>query len=61
MSPHFSLFGYEPKLPNSIQRDVMAILNLNESNVCVQACEQITLFQCVMPTVMENLEIVQCH
>jgi hypothetical protein len=36
ISPHFLLFGHEPKLPNSIQRDVMAILNLDESNVWVQ-------------------------
>ncbi len=55
------MFGHESKLPSFTQQDVMATLNLDESNVWFQACEQITLFRCVMPVIMENLEIVQCH
>ncbi|CAK9870986.1 unnamed protein product [Sphagnum jensenii] len=34
-SPNFLLFGYEPKLPTSIQQDVMAIINMDDPNVWI--------------------------
>jgi hypothetical protein len=38
----------------------MAIINLDDMNVWIHACEQqTTLFQHVMPMVMENLAIAQ--
>jgi hypothetical protein len=39
-SPYFLLFSHEPELPTLIQRDVMAIINFNDLNVWIQACEQ---------------------
>jgi hypothetical protein len=33
------LFGCEPKLPASIWWDVMVIINMNDPNVWIQACE----------------------
>jgi hypothetical protein len=57
-SPYFLLFGHEPKLPASIQWYAMVIVNMDDPNVWIQACEQrITLFRHVMPMAMENLEI----
>jgi hypothetical protein len=58
-SPYL-LFGCEPKLLASIQGDVMTVINMDDLNVWMHACEhQATLFQCVMPMVMENLTIAQ--
>jgi hypothetical protein len=38
----------------------MAIINMDDLNVWIQACEQqTTLFQCVMPMFMENIAIAQ--
>jgi hypothetical protein len=38
----------------------MAIINLDDPNMWIQACEQqATLFQHVMPMAMENLAIAQ--
>ncbi len=39
-SPYFLLFGHEPKLLASIRRDVMAVFNMDDLNVWIQACEQ---------------------
>jgi hypothetical protein len=48
-SPYFLLFGYEPELLASIWQDAMAIINMDDPNVWIQACEwQATLFQHVM-------------
>lgn len=46
----YVLFGHEPKLPTSIWRNVMVIINLGDPNVWIHACEQhATLFQHVYP------------
>jgi hypothetical protein len=39
-SPYFLLFGLELKLLASIQQDVIAIVNMDDPNVRIQACEQ---------------------
>ncbi len=38
-SPYFLLFGNELKLPTSIQRGVMVVINMDDLNVWIQACE----------------------
>ncbi len=38
-SPHFLYFRFEPQLPTSISRDVAHVVNLNDCNVQIQACE----------------------
>jgi hypothetical protein len=44
-SPYLLLCGCEPELPTSIQQDGMAIINMDDPNVWIHACEQrITLF-----------------
>jgi hypothetical protein len=35
----FLMFGYEPKLPTSIWRDAMVIINMDDLNVWIQTCE----------------------
>jgi len=39
-SPYFLLFGHELKLLASIQRDVITIINFDDLNVWIHACEQ---------------------
>jgi hypothetical protein len=34
-SPYFLLFDYEPELPISIQRNAMAIINMDDLNVWI--------------------------
>ncbi len=59
-SPYFLLFGHEPDLLTSIRQDATTIINMDDLDVWIQACEQqATLFQHVMPMAMENLAITQ--
>jgi hypothetical protein len=59
-SPYFLLFGKDPKLPTSIRRNVMIVINLDDPSKWVQTCEQwVVLFKWVMPMAIENLTIVQ--
>ncbi len=57
-SPYI-LFGHEPKLPTSIWRNVMVIINLDDLNVWwIHACEQwATLFQHVYPWLWKILQL----
>ncbi len=58
--PFFFLFGHELELLVSIWQDVMIVINIDDPNVWIQACEQwTTLFWHVMPIAMKNLAIVQ--
>jgi hypothetical protein len=44
-SPYFLFFNYEPNLPALIWWNVMVIINMDDLNVWIQACEQqATLF-----------------
>jgi hypothetical protein len=57
-SPNFLLFGLELKLLASIWQDVMAMINMDDFNMWIYACEQWTiLFRHVMPMAMENMAI----
>ncbi len=48
-SLYLLLFNREPKLPTSIQCDVMELMNLYDPNMWSQVCEQqVNLFQWVM-------------
>jgi len=59
-SPYFLFFSSEFELPILIWQDAMAIINMDDLNVWIQACEQwVTLFQHVMPMNMQNLVIAQ--
>ena len=59
-SPYFLLFGREPELPMSIRHDVATVVNLDDPDMWVQACEQrATLFKRIMPMALENLTIAQ--
>jgi hypothetical protein len=59
-SPYFLLFGYEFELLALIQWDAMVVINMDDPNVWIQACEQrTTLFWHVMFIAMENLAIAQ--
>jgi len=54
------LFGCEPQLPASFQQDATVVINMDDFNVRIQACEQqTTLFQCVMSIGMEKWAIAQ--
>jgi hypothetical protein len=39
-SPYLLLFSREPKLQASIQQDAMVVINMDDPNVWIQACEQ---------------------
>jgi hypothetical protein len=39
-SPYLLLFRNELKLPTLIRQDAMAIINMDDPNVWIQACEQ---------------------
>jgi hypothetical protein len=41
-SPYFLLFSCEPKLLAPIQWDAMVVINMDDPNVWIQACEQQT-------------------
>jgi hypothetical protein len=44
-SPYLLLFGHEVELPTLIQQDAMAVINFDDPNVWIQACEhRATLF-----------------
>jgi hypothetical protein len=59
-SPYLLLFGCEPKLLTSIRQDMMVVINMDDPNVWIHACEYwATLFRHVMPMAMENLVIAQ--
>ena len=59
-SPYFLFFGREPELPMSIRRDVASVVNFDDLDVGIQACEQqATLFKRAMPIALENLTIAQ--
>jgi hypothetical protein len=54
------LFGHEPKFPASIRQDAMVVINTDDPNVRIHACEQrATLFRCALPMAMDNLVIAQ--
>jgi hypothetical protein len=59
-SLYFLFFGCEPQLLASIHWDVDHMVNLDDPNMRVKACEQhVALFKIVMPLAMENLAIAQ--
>ncbi|KAH8945200.1 hypothetical protein BDL97_12G028500 [Sphagnum fallax] len=39
-SPYFLFFNCEPKLPTLIRQNAMVIVNMDDINVWIQACEQ---------------------
>ncbi len=59
-SPYFLLFGCELQLPASFEQDATVVIDMDDFNVWIQACEQqTTLFQRVMPIGMEKWAIAQ--
>ncbi len=68
-SPYILFFGHEPQLLTSIHKDVVHVVNLDDFNVWVEACEQCaTLFKRIMAYVngklghfTTSIYIMICH
>jgi hypothetical protein len=59
-STYFFLFGWELDLPTSICREAMTILDLDDPNVQMHACNhKAKLFKKIMLMVFENIVIVK--
>ena len=59
-SLYFSLYGRDPGLPASLQRDNQAVVNLDDPKIWIEVCTmRARLFERIMPMAFDNLAIAQ--